>query len=225
MREYETTFIVQPEISESGRDELLEKFDGVLGKQDSKRLFIEDMGKRRLAYEIQDFQKGHYLTLHFLNDGAVVNELERTMQLDRSILRYLTVLVNERVEDVAAREAEGVELEKERLQRAEERATQRAEEEAAAAERAVQQAAEEAARQVAAAEAAAAAAASEEATPEEAASEEATTEEATAEASADTAETAAPEASADTAETAAPEASADTAETEASAGADEEEAK
>ncbi len=177
MREYETTFIVQPEISESGRDELLEKFDGVLGKRDSKRLFIEDMGKRRLAYEIQDFQKGHYLTLHFLNDGAVVSELERSMQLDRSILRYLTVVVNERVEDVEAREAEGVELEKLRIQRAEERATQRAEEEVAATERAAQQAAEEAARQAAAVEAAAEAAEREEATTEEATTEEASAEE------------------------------------------------
>ncbi len=179
MREYETTFIVQPEISESGRDELLGKFDGVLAKRDTKRLFVDDMGKRRLAYEIQDFQKGHYLTVHYLNDGAVVQELERTLQLDRSVLRYLTVVVNERVEDVAAREAEGVELEQLRIQRAEERATQRAEEEAAAAERAAQQAVEEAERAAKAAEEAekAAAAPSEEAPSEEAPSEEAPAEE------------------------------------------------
>jgi len=131
VREYETTFIVQPEISEEGREALLEKFDNVLARFGSGRLFVEDMGKRRLAYDIQEFQKGHYLSLHYLNEGSVVKHIERTMQLEGSILRYLTILVDERVSDVEARSAEGVELERIRHERAIERAAARLEEEEA----------------------------------------------------------------------------------------------
>jgi len=131
VREHETTFIVQPEISEEGREALLEKLDGVLKKAGTERLFVEDLGKRRLAYDIQEFQKGHYLSLHYLDGGAVVKPLERAMQLEGAILRYLTILVEERTGDVEARKAEGVELEKARHERAVERAAQRAEEEAA----------------------------------------------------------------------------------------------
>jgi small subunit ribosomal protein S6 len=205
VREYETTIIVQPEISEEGREELLTKLDDALGKHGTKRLFIEDLGKRRLAYEIQDFQKGHYLTLHYLNPGAIVKDFERSLQLENSILRYLTVLVESRVADVAAREAEGAELEKQRYERSAERATQRAEEEVAAREEAARKAAEEKAKAEAAAVAAAEAAEAAAAAPAEGEAEEgaeAATESAPAEAAAPTEEAAPTEAAAPTKESA-----------------------
>ena len=75
MREYETTFIVQPEISDEGREALCQKLDTALEKLGSVRLMLDDVGKRKLAYEIQKFQKGHYLTLNYLDDGRAVKEL------------------------------------------------------------------------------------------------------------------------------------------------------
>ena len=60
MREYGTTFIVQPEISDDGVKALCDRIDDLLTKQDATRLFYDDMGRRRLAYEIQNFQKSHY---------------------------------------------------------------------------------------------------------------------------------------------------------------------
>ena len=86
MREYEFTFIVQPEISDEGLQGVCEKFEGILEKQGATRLFYEDWGRRRLAYEIQKFQKGHYLVMHFLDDGKCVPELERAARLDDSTL-------------------------------------------------------------------------------------------------------------------------------------------
>ncbi len=66
MREYETTFIVQPEISDEGSQAILAKLDGILESGDATRLMCEDHGKRKLAYEIRKFHKGHYYTLQFL---------------------------------------------------------------------------------------------------------------------------------------------------------------
>ena len=86
-REYETTFIVQPEISDEGAKAILARLDGVLASAGSTRLMCEDHGKRKLAYEIKKFHKGHYYTLMYLDGGKVVPEVERSLRLDESILR------------------------------------------------------------------------------------------------------------------------------------------
>ena len=136
MREYEFTFVVQPEISDEGVQAISQRFEGILANHHSEKIFYEDWGRRRLAYEIGNFQKGHYQVLHFLSDGKVVPELERSARLDDSILRFLTVLANENVVDVEARRTEGVALEEDRKKRAAEKAVRDAEEAARAAEEA-----------------------------------------------------------------------------------------
>lgn len=138
MREYETTFIVQPEISEEGVQALCERLDAILTRKEAIRLLYDDLGRRRLAYEIQNFQKGRYLTLVYLDDGLVVPEIERALRLDDSVLRFLTVQVDDAVEDVEARKAEAAELERLRAQKAAARAAREAEE----AERAAREAEE-----------------------------------------------------------------------------------
>jgi small subunit ribosomal protein S6 len=149
VREYEFTFIVQPEITEEGLQAVCDRFDGVLEKHGSVRLYYDDWGRRRLAYEIRKFQKGHYLILHFLDDGGVVPDLERVAKIDDSILRFLTVLVSDSVEDIEARKVEAAALEEERKKKAAERAAREAEEaaarEAAAASRPEEEAVAEAA--------------------------------------------------------------------------------
>ena len=133
MREYEFTFIVQPEIGEQGLETVQERFERTLEQKGAKKLFYEDWGRRRLAYEIQNFQKGHYMVLHYLDDGGANSEIERVARLDDSVLRFLTVLADDAVEDVDARVAQAVDLEQERIRKAQERAEREAEEDAARA--------------------------------------------------------------------------------------------
>jgi small subunit ribosomal protein S6 len=163
MREYETTFIVQPEISDEGVQTLCERLDAVLTRSEATRLMVDDLGRRRLAYEIQNFQKGRYLTLMYLDSGAAVPELERTLRLEDSVLRYLTIQVADQVADIEARKAEAAELERVRAEKAAERAARDAEEATrAAAEEAERATATAAAAEQAAAEEAEPAAADEE---------------------------------------------------------------
>ena len=154
MREYETTFIVQPEISDEGVQTLCERLDAVLSRSEATRLMVDDLGRRRLAYEIQNFQKGRYLTLMYLDRGAAVPEIERTLRLEDSVLRYLTIQVADQVADIEARKAETAEIERVRAEKAAERAARDAEEalraEAEEAERATAAAAEEVERAAAA---------------------------------------------------------------------------
>jgi small subunit ribosomal protein S6 len=175
MREYETTFIIQPEISDEGVEAICSRLDGIVSAGNGIRLMYDDQGRRRLAYEIQNFQKGRYVMLHFLDEGGVVPALERSLRLDDSVIRFLTVQVAEDVADVGARQAEAAEEVRIREQRAAERAAREAEEAAARAEREAEEEAARAEREANEAKAAAAAAesaedaseAGEEATPSE----------------------------------------------------------
>ena len=143
MREYEATVIVQPEISDEGVQAICDRVDELLTKNDAIRLLHDDQGRKRLAYEIRNFQKGRYLLLSFLDGGSVVPDLERLLRLEESVLRYLTVQVSDCVADIDARVAEAAEEERIREQRAAERAAREA---AEAEERAAREAEEEAHR-------------------------------------------------------------------------------
>jgi small subunit ribosomal protein S6 len=130
MREFDTTFIVQPEISEEGREALILKLRGVLERSGAVPLEVDDMGKKKLAFEIKKFQKGHYLSLFYLDKGQSVAELERAMRIDESVLRWLTVRREDSVADIDARKARAVDLERLRKEKAAERAVREAEERA-----------------------------------------------------------------------------------------------
>jgi len=128
LREFETTFIVQPEISDEGCKVLSDRLDGLFESHDSVRLIFRDDGKRRLAYEIDDFQKGHYFIVSYFDGGKVVPELERALRLDESVLRFLTVRVADRVGNIEERKKQAEEEERQQAIRAAERAEREAEE-------------------------------------------------------------------------------------------------
>jgi len=122
LREFETTFILQPEITDEGVQTVCARVDQILERSGAIRLLYDDDGKRRLAYEIKHFQKGHYLTVHYCDTGKAVPEVERALRLDESVLRFLTVRVADEVGDVEERKKQAAEEEKIRAERAKERA-------------------------------------------------------------------------------------------------------
>ena len=69
---------------------------------------VDDWGKKKLAYEIQKFNKGHVVLFNYLGNPEGVEEIERTLRIDDSVLRFLTVKLEDRVdidERVATEEA------------------------------------------------------------------------------------------------------------------------
>jgi small subunit ribosomal protein S6 len=154
--EYETIYILKPELPIDTVDKTADKVNGIIGKFDGEVLLQDDWGKRKLAYPIKKNARGHYVYFNYVGTSNLVGELERQLRIDDNLLRFLTVRVGEDV-NVETRRAEVAILVKQR----EEEAARRAEEEAKAA-------AEEAARQEQEAKAAAAKAAAAKAAEEEA---------------------------------------------------------
>ncbi|MBJ96304.1 MAG: 30S ribosomal protein S6 [Rickettsiales bacterium] len=104
-REYELVFIVRPDVTDEDIEKIKDRSGGVIKDRKGHLLNVDDWGKRRLAYEIQDYGKGHFVLFNYLGSTEIVDELERTLKLDDSVLRFLTVKLAERVE-VKARVAE-----------------------------------------------------------------------------------------------------------------------
>lgn len=120
LHEYETTYIVQPDLPETDVVRLQEKFQGIIDNRQGSLLVRDDMGRRKLAYQIGRHHYGVYVYLNYVGPADVVAELERNMRNEDAVIRFLTVR-NET--DVELEERRVIALERQR-KRAELRAAQ-----------------------------------------------------------------------------------------------------
>ena len=93
MREYEVTVIIQPQLDETERTQLIERLSNLLipGSKEDGALVANHWGVRQLAYPIKKFQEGYYVLYEAQIDPARIKDIERSMQYNEDILRYLVV--------------------------------------------------------------------------------------------------------------------------------------
>jgi len=96
-REYETTYILRPNTTNEGVAEVNARIKGIIEGMGGKILKVDNWGKRRLAYEVAKERKGIYLYWQYLAQPGVVEETERNLRMLDSVIRYLTVKVDENV--------------------------------------------------------------------------------------------------------------------------------
>ena len=98
MNHYETIYIVNPTLDDDSLREAITKFSDLIKKLKGYIVKINEWGKRKLAYEVKQFDKGYYVVLDFCGLPKIVTELERNLKLDDRILKYLTVKIDEDVD-------------------------------------------------------------------------------------------------------------------------------
>jgi small subunit ribosomal protein S6 len=98
MKRYETIYIANPNLEDDALKEVVTKFSDIIEKKSGSIVKIDDWGKRKLAYEVKRFDKGHYVLLDFCSFPEAVTELERNLKLDDRILKYLTVKIDDNFE-------------------------------------------------------------------------------------------------------------------------------
>ncbi len=90
MRQYEVMFIVKP-MEEEQTEAVIAKFENLITANGGTINKLDRWGKRRLAYEINDFVEGFYCLTLFTGEPAVVAELDRVLKITDEILRHMIV--------------------------------------------------------------------------------------------------------------------------------------
>jgi small subunit ribosomal protein S6 len=96
MREYETIFILDPNLGENEVQEEVEKVRGLITGMDGEIVNVEPSSKRKLAYEIQGKTEGIYTLIKFRTKPANIGEIERVYRLNERVLRHIVVSCSER---------------------------------------------------------------------------------------------------------------------------------
>ena len=87
---YETMFIVDPTNGEDAIKATVNKFTGLISSN-AELVEVNEWGKRRLAYPINDLNEGYYVVATFKAEAGVPVELDRNYNIDENIMRSMIV--------------------------------------------------------------------------------------------------------------------------------------
>ena len=90
VNQYETIFILNPNLSEEDTEALVEKFKSLIESAGEIET-LDQWGKRRLAYSINDFNEGYYVFISFSAEPTFIQELERNYRITDGVIRSLVV--------------------------------------------------------------------------------------------------------------------------------------
>lgn len=104
-RPYETTFIVNASLEDAQIDSLVTHAQELVTRNGGEMVAVNRWGRKRLAYPIQKKNNGFYINMEYTAPGPVIPQLERMFQLDESVLRFLTIQIDERAEKARLEQA------------------------------------------------------------------------------------------------------------------------
>jgi len=90
MKKYETVLIMKENITEEIKNKVINKITDYLNTN-GEVTKIEDMGLRKLAYEIRQNKKGYYYVIEFDAKPESILELERMYRMNEDILKFIVV--------------------------------------------------------------------------------------------------------------------------------------
>ena len=97
MNRYEMIYIIDTGLEEAARKELIEKVSALITANGGEIEKVDETwGKRRLAYAIDYKTEGWYVLVTFKAPAELPRELERNLQINENVLRYLVVKLEEK---------------------------------------------------------------------------------------------------------------------------------
>ena len=94
MNKYESVFIINPSVEDAGVKTLIQKFSDLING-DGKVESVDELGKKKLAYEIQKNTEGNYVVLNFEANPSIVAELERVYRITDEVMKFITIRKDE----------------------------------------------------------------------------------------------------------------------------------
>jgi len=91
VRKYELLYIVRPDLEAEAVDELMNGIRSYIEQEGGKVLWMSNLRKRRLAYPVKKHKEGIYVQMNFEAPPELPRKLERNLELNDNVIRYLTV--------------------------------------------------------------------------------------------------------------------------------------
>jgi small subunit ribosomal protein S6 len=98
LREYETIFLVKPDLTDDNVDRLKERVRGIVSREGGKVIRFTVWGKKKTLYPIAKQPRAIYVHTHFLGDSKLVAEVERNLRNFDEVTRYLSVKIADEVD-------------------------------------------------------------------------------------------------------------------------------
>lgn len=98
MRKYEVMFIVRPDVSEEDADKVIAQMENAVTSTGGKVEKVDKMGRRKLAYRVSRYREGLYVLFTLEGSGDMVKELERRLKVSDTVIKFLTVRIDEELE-------------------------------------------------------------------------------------------------------------------------------
>jgi small subunit ribosomal protein S6 len=98
MREYETLYILKPEVEDESAIEFINKMKGLVETQGGKHIKVTNWGRKKLAWERARQQKGMFVHHQYLGKPGLVQEYERQLGIEENVLLRQTMLLDRAVD-------------------------------------------------------------------------------------------------------------------------------
>jgi len=95
-RLYDLIFIVRPDTPETDIDKLVSTIEHSIAEKGATVDKLEKWGRKRMAYRVHKLREGFYVYFALRStNGELVKELERRLKVNDSVIKYLTVRLDE----------------------------------------------------------------------------------------------------------------------------------
>ncbi len=91
MVNYESMYILKPDMEEEKKDALVKRFSDIVANNGGTVEKIDEWGKKRLAYPINYINDGYYVLMYFSAPTELPAELERNYKISDDVMRYMVV--------------------------------------------------------------------------------------------------------------------------------------
>jgi small subunit ribosomal protein S6 len=103
MRVYEELFIVKPDTPEEEVDAYIGQIKDLITSGKGTVDKADKWGVRKLAYRVQKFNEGLYVLIQFSAPSELVKEVERRMRVTDTVIKFITVRIDEKLKKIAKR--------------------------------------------------------------------------------------------------------------------------
>lgn len=94
MNKYESVIIINANLEENVIKGAIDKVADLIksfAKENATELTIEDLGRRKMAYEVRGCKEGRYIIYNFYSNPENIRELERVYRITEEIIKFIVV--------------------------------------------------------------------------------------------------------------------------------------